>query len=286
VSAKIAAGLVLALVSATAINWGYLLMHQAAHALPPLSLRHPIRSLRALFTIPRWLIGFLAGIGGWVFYVVALKLAPLSLVQAASAGGIGVLALLVARTTRVPLARRELWGVITAMAGLVLLGLSLTGHTDPGDAGSIAAVAIWIAVSAVAAGLVAGPGSKVLASGAGLGAAAGIMYAAGDVGTKAAVFGGWRFAFVPVLLACHGAAFVALQFGFQRGGALATAGVATVLTNALPIVAGTVLFSEGIPSGIAGAARVGAFAAVVLGAGLLAQPDSAPEPAAVAVPGT
>ena len=280
-STGLAAGLVLALVSATAINWGYVLMHQAASALPPLSLRHPIRSLRVLFTVPRWLLGFLAGLVGWVFYVVALKLAPLSLVQAASAGGIGVLALLVARTTHTRLARREFWGVVTAMIGLVLLGLSLSRHTDPGNAGSAAAIGLWIAVSFGAAALVAGPGSKLLASGAGLGAAAGILYAAGDVGTKAAVFGGWRFAFVPVLLACHGVAFVALQFGFQRGGALATAGVATVLTNALPIVAGTVLFSEGIPSGAAGIARIGAFAAVVVGAALLAQADSEPEPAAV-----
>ena len=138
-------------------------------------------------------------------------------------------------------------------------------------------------VSLVAAGLVAGPGSRWLAHGAGLGAAAGIMYAAGDVATKAAVFGGWRYAFVPVLLACHGIAFVAMQLAFQRGGALATAGVATVLTNALPILAGTTLFSEGVPSGLAGAARVGAFAAVVVGAALLAQPEPKPAPAAVAV---
>jgi hypothetical protein len=283
VSAGLAGGLVLALVSATAINWGYLLMHQAASALPPLSLRHPIRSIRGLFSVLRWVIGFAAGIVGWVFYVAALKLAPLSLVQAASAGGIGVLALLVARTTHVPLARREFWGVVTAMIGLVLLGLSLTGHTDSGGPGSTAAIGLWILVSGAAAALVAGPGSKLLASGAGLGAAAGIMYAAGDVGTKAAVFGGWRFLFVPVLLACHGVGFVALQFGFQRGGALATAGVATVLTNALPIVAGTLLFSEGLPSGAAGVARVGAFAAVVVGAALLAHADSEPEPTAVAV---
>ena len=282
-SAGLAGGLVLALVSATAINWGYLLMHQAASALPPLSLRHPIRSIRGLFSVSRWVIGFAAGIVGWVFYVAALKLAPLSLVQAASAGGIGVLALLVARTTHVPLARREFWGVVTAMIGLLLLGLSLTGHTDSGGPGSTAAIGLWILVSGAAAALVAGPGSKLLASGAGLGAAAGIMYAAGDVGTKAAVFGGWRFLFVPVLLACHGVGFVALQFGFQRGGALATAGVATVLTNALPIVAGTLLFSEGLPSGAAGVARVGAFAAVVVGAALLAHADSEPEPTAVAV---
>ena len=84
--------------------------------------------------------------------------------------------------------------------------------------------------------------------------------------------------FAAAVLACHGLAFVLLQLGFQRGGALATAGVSTVLTNALPIVAGTVLYSEGIPSGAAGVARVAAFAAVVVGAALLAKADSEPEP--------
>src|SRR5207253_4900946 len=101
-------------------------------------------------------------------------------------------------------------------------------------------------VAAAAAGF---GGRGGLAPGAGLGAAAGVLYGAGDVGTKAAVAGGGRLAFVPVLLACHGLAFVALQLGFQRGTALATAGVATLLTNALPIVAGAALFREGLPGG-------------------------------------
>jgi uncharacterized membrane protein len=65
---------------------------------------------------------------------------------------------------------------------------------------------------------------------------------------QAAVPGGARFAFVPVLLACHGLAFVALQLGFQRGSVLATAGLATLFTNALPIAAGTTLFGEGLGS--------------------------------------
>src|SRR5204863_1429731 len=128
--------------------------------------------------------------------------------------------------------------------------------------------------STLAAALTAVPGARWLAPGAGLGAAAGILYAAGDVGTKAAVHGGWRLAFVPALLACHGLAFVALQLGFQRGGALATAGVATLWTNALPIAAGSLLFAESVPPGLRGVARVAAFACVVLGAAALARPEA------------
>jgi hypothetical protein len=84
-----------------------------------------------------------------------------------------------------------------------------------------------------------------------------------------------------VLLACHGAGFVALQFGFQRGGALATAGVATLFTNALPILAGVVVYHELLPTGIFGVLRVLAFAAVILGAVMLANGASS-RPAAAA----
>jgi hypothetical protein len=106
-----------------------------------------------------------------------------------------------------------------------------------------------------------------------------VLYAAGDVGTKAAVGGGARLVFMVPVLACHGLAFVALQLGFQRGGALATAGVATLFTNALPIVAGVALYKEPLPGGALGALRVLAFASVIVGAAVLARGEPAAIPA-------
>jgi hypothetical protein len=273
VTPEVGAGLLLALASAAALNWGYYAQHGAAAALPPLSVRRPVHSLGLLFRNRRWVVGFFTGIGGWVFYVAALALAPLSLVQAASAGGIALLAGLVGG-----LSRRERAAVAIAVTGLVLLGLSLIRVHVPSGHGTWGAVAVWMGVSVVLAAFAAGPLARVLAGGAGLGIAAGVLYAAGDVGTKAAVAGGARLAFVPALLACHGLAFVALQLGFQRGGALATAGMATLWTNALPIAAGSILFSESLPGGARGVARVAAFACVVLGAAALARGE-AEEPA-------
>jgi hypothetical protein len=270
-TASIGAGLLLALGSAAALNWSYFVQHSAATALPPLSLRRPLRSLALLFGDVRWVIGFFTGIGGWVLYVAALALAPLSIVQAASAGGIALLATLVGR-----LSRREQVGVGVAALGLVLLGVSLIGTHSPTSHGAWKSVAIWMAVSVAVALVAAGPASAALAGGAGLGIAAGVLYASGDVGTKAALAGGGRFAFIPALLACHGLAFVCLQLGFQRGGALATAGMATLWTNALPIAAGSVLFAEALPGGFRGAARVAAFACVVAGAVALARPEAPP----------
>jgi hypothetical protein len=79
---------------------------------------------------------------------------------------------------------------------------------------------------------------------------------------------------VPVVLAAHGAAFVVLQLGFQRGTPLATAGTSTLLTNALPIAAGVALFHEHLPGGALGAFRVVAFASVVVAAAMLARQPS------------
>jgi hypothetical protein len=127
--------------------------------------------------------------------------------------------------------------VAGSVLGLALLAASVARERRPRREPSLEAVGAWVAVSVAAAGLAAGPLGRVLAGGAGLGIAAGTCCSAGDVSTKAAVHGGTSLVFVPVLLACHGLGFVALQLGFQRGRALTTAGLATLLTNALPIVA-------------------------------------------------
>jgi hypothetical protein len=260
-----AAGLALALASAAALNWSYFVQHGAAASMPALSLRRPVHSLASLFRNRRWVFGFWTGIVGWILYVVALTLAPLSLVQACAAGGLAVLAALAGMRSR-----RERLAVATSIAGLGLLGISLTGSVTVSHHASLREAAVWMLASAAAAGVAAGPAADLFARGAGLGTAAGVLYAAGDVGTKAALTNGFHVWFVPALLACHGLAFVALQLGFQRGGPLATAGIATLWTNALPILAGMIVFGEPLPGGALGALRVAAFVAVVVGAALLA----------------
>ena len=266
----IAAGLGLALGSAFALNWGFFRQHAAASGLPPLSLRTPLRSLRSLFTNLSWLTGFLVGIAGWAFYVAALALAPLSLVQAVSAGGVGILAALVHKGG-VRVSRSHWSAVGVAVGGLALLGVSLTGGADAAAHASPASVGVALVACAAIAAPAALRGPWVSRAAA-LGIAAGVLYGAGDIATKGATFGGAWLVLVPVVLLAHGAAFVALQFGFQRGGALPSAGTATLLTNALPILAGITLFHERVPGGVLGALRVLAFGLVVAGAALLSAP--------------
>ena len=85
--ASLVIGLVLALLTAAAFNWSWVAQHTITSRLPRLTVRRPWWSLRVLFGHRRWLVAFLIGVGGWGFYIVAVHLAPLSLVQAVSAGG-------------------------------------------------------------------------------------------------------------------------------------------------------------------------------------------------------
>ena len=266
----LSAGFALALASTFALNWGWLMQHGAARTLPPLSARRPLQSLRALFTHRGWLLGFVTGLFGWAFYVVALTLAPLSLVQAISAGGLGLLALLAHRRGE-HVSGAHWTAVVLATVGLALLGASLAGGDVQGRVASLAAVVTWLVVS-LGLAAVAGAAGAWVAAGAGLGLAAGTLYAAGDVATKAATFGGSWLALVPVVLAAHGVAFAVLQVGFQRGRAIATVGTSTLATNALPIIGGLVLFHEDLPGGALAAVRLLAFACVVAAATLLTRP--------------
>jgi hypothetical protein len=265
----------LTVLSALAVNWGYVREHAAAASLPPLSARRPRESLRALLGARAWLTGFATETAGFLCFVGALALAPLALVQSLAAGGIAILALLTARFSRRRLEPRERLGAALAVAGLVLLGISLAGGSSEGSAGRWAAIALWLVLSAAAAGA-----ALRLAGGRGVGygLAAGVLFAAGDVTTKTVVTGGARLAFLPALFAAYGLGTSLLQLGFQKGGALATAGTATLLTDALPILAGTTLYAEPFPAGALGPLRGVAFAALVVAAVAFARADAMLKP--------
>jgi hypothetical protein len=268
---KLAIALAATLASSCALNVGYLLEHGAVGKMPPLTIRSPLTSLRRLLGSRRWLLGFAIESTGWALFVLALALAPLSLVQATAAGGIGILALLVSRVTHVPLSRHERLGVVIAVAGLVLLGISLAGGHGEGGGAAYLTVALWIAASAGAALISVQLLSGRIGAAPAYGLAAGLLFAAGDIATKGAVEADGHLAFVAALIAAYAFGTLVLQAGFQRGSALTTAGIATLLTNALPIVAGMTIFGEPLPKGWLGAVRIAAFACVVIGAVFLGE---------------
>jgi hypothetical protein len=275
-----AAALIITIVSACALNDGYLIEHSVASQVPPLSVRHPLRLARTLLSKPRWLAGFATEVSGWLLYVLALALAPLSLVQATAAGGIGILAVMVSHYTGVPLTRLEQLGVLLSTVGLCMLGISLAGAHGQGGRGSFVAVGAWLGGSLAAALVALRVAPRVIGGGPAFGLATGILFAAGDVTTKTTVTGGEHVYFIPALVGCYGLGTVVLQAGFQHANALVTAGIATLFTNALPIVAGMTIFNEPLPSGALGAVRICAFTLVIVGAVSLARQQRTGVPAA------
>jgi drug/metabolite transporter (DMT)-like permease len=268
VSTGVAIALALALASTTLTNVAYLRQHEAAAALPVLSLRRPLHAARLLLTDRSWLLGFAMETGGFALYAAALALAPLALVQSIAAGGIGVLAYLSARFAGRRLRRHEIGGVVVSVLGLVALAVSLVGGERDGR-GSTLPIVVWLAATAAVALVVLGVGRRVGGMAVAQGAAGGLFFAIGDISTKVATQGGPRIAFVVAVVVGYALGTWLLQLGYQLGGALTVAGVATLFTNALPIVAGTIVLDEPVPSGGLGWVRLFAFAAVVAGAILL-----------------
>ena len=280
--------LVLAFASTTLISLSYLREHGAVAGLPPLSLRRPVYSVTLLLTNRAWLLGFAMESGGFGLYVAALALAPLALVQCVEAGGVGILAVASARLAHRKLTRREARGASLAVAGLVFLAVSLSGGSDSSAQGSLTEIALWLGAITGTAVLVFTSGRAFLKRGVGAGIAGGLFFAAGDICTKLATEGGTRTLFVIPLIVGYLLGTSLLQIGYQSGAALTVAGIATLLTNAVPIAAGTVLLHEPLPTGALGVIRVLAFASVTAGAILLARPDhpapAPPPPTALPMP--
>jgi len=274
--ASTAVALPLALASTTLVSLAYLREHGAVSELPALSLRRPLRSAGLLLASRDWLIGFAMESAGFTLYVAALALAPLALVQGVAAGGVGILAVASARVGHRRLSRREVRGAALAVAGLALLGVSLAGGGDRNGTASLLAIGLWLGATAGVAVLVLTSAGALLGRGVAAGVAGGLLFAAGDICTKLATEGGGRVLFAIPLIAGYLLGTALLQIGYQSAEALTVAGIATLMTNALPIAAGTMLLHEAMPSGALGVVRVLAFAAVTAGAILLARPRAGP----------
>jgi hypothetical protein len=79
------------------------------------------------------------------------------------------------------------------------------------------------------------------------------------------------------LIACYALGTSVLQAAFQHSDALTAAGLATLVTNALPIAAGFLIFGEDLPAGVHGSLQIAAFTTLVASATFLARTRAAEE---------
>jgi hypothetical protein len=241
-------GLALALVGSLALNGSYVAQHLGAVHAPAITLRRPLVSVSGLLRSKLWLAGGIAGISGWLLHVGALSRAPLSLVQAFSAGGLALVVPVAARLTGRPLSPAARRGTLVMAAALAALAVGARPVIGAAAGGSWPVVAFALVVAAVIAALLTrrrGPHA--------LGAAAGALYGIGDIATKAATtaaHGGWLTSgvapWVGMLAVTSVLAFFCFQRGLQLGTAVAVIALMTAVTNVVAILGGVIAFGEPI----------------------------------------
>jgi drug/metabolite transporter (DMT)-like permease len=274
-------GILLSLLCALATNVAFLLKHRGACAAPDVSLKHPIRSAVGLFRSKWFAIGMLVALAAWTLHVLALALAPLSLVQAIIAGGLVFLTVLAERWFGFTVGLRQWAGVGLTALGLVLLAATLPHHGGGHASYSLAGmIAFESALLVLGTFLVL---SRKLGShehhGVMLGTAAGMLFGVSDVAIKAltgAVGDGITGLLSPWLVTCILAsviAFYASARGLQKGEAVPVITLTSAAANVTAISGGILVFGDPMPNDPVGIVLQSfAFVLVIVAAALTPAP--------------
>jgi drug/metabolite transporter (DMT)-like permease len=285
-------GIIFAVASALAANVAVLCKHRGATNAPTVRFTRPLESALALFRSKWWLIGFAVAAVAWGFHVVAMALAPLSMVQVVTAGGLALLSIPAQRFFGIRLGRREWAGL--GLSGIGLAWLAVTAQaSEVHSAYSFAALLSFEAALVGVGAMLLHRGSKAgdhERSGVMLGVAAGILVGVGNVSTKAltggvadsgllAVVSPWS-----ILTLCAGLlAFFALARGLQIGPPIQVIALSSIATNVTAIAGGILVFGDPIGTDALGIiARAAAFCAVIAAAVLIPAPRTSEGTPAVA----
>src|SRR5215469_11050839 len=300
-------GIAVAALATTSYNVGLIFEKRALRRLPAIDARHAIGLLRTVRPDSAWVIGFALMACGLGLQVVALTMAPISVVQPVLGVGVVILVVLSAIVLRERLGRLELGCVLAVVVAIIAIALSASGAGEQvgHDASGwlIAAVSLPTCVLALTVGASALrplPKAKhrIPAIGVSYGLAAGLLYGVATLALKAlsgAVFhraGGLTGLVVTVLtspypyltIACSAVALLIFQTGLQRCRVSIVGPVSNITGSVFFLIAGTWLFGERLPTNPVGLAlRLGGILAAGVAVTVLSrQPTSAED---IAVPG-
>ena len=284
-------GLILALGCAAFTGVAMLCKHRGAVAAPDVAMRSPLRSAAALFRSRWWVIGFALAALGWALHVVALSMAPLSLVQAVIAGGLALLAVPARRWFGVAVGTRDLIGLGLCAAGLGFLALT-AGHAKEDGAFTHSTMLAFEGGTLALAGalLVASAHRRLVSSGwLLLAVAAGTSIGVSDVAIKAlaetvpssplSVLSPWTA--MAIVGGIGG--FLALARGLQLGEPMAVIVAFSASATLSAITGGVLVFGDPLGSdALDVVARCMAFVAVIGAAALLPLVPQKPSEARVA----
>jgi drug/metabolite transporter (DMT)-like permease len=285
VDGQVPVGMAAAALAAVCFDGAVILQAREAQAVDAVHALK-VSMLRRLATRPRWVLGSALGVLGWPLQLLALSLAPITVVQPMLALGLIVLLLGGARALHERVGQREWRAAGAVIAGVVLLALAGPAHTDAVP-GPYATAAVLLALGAVVAWpYVAGR----RASGAwSLILGAGCAFALSTITSKLLTVELARGRLLPALAwAAATAVFAGVGFltdmtAMQRVEATRVAPPMFVLETALPVALAPLLFDERWSGTLGGGVVVVmGLALVLVGGGLLGArrlPQERAEPA-------
>jgi len=267
-------GILIALLCAFASNLAFLYKHRGACSACSVDIRHPLRSAASLWSQRCFAIGMGVGLIAWLLHVVAISLAPLSIVQAVLSGGLVLLAVMADRLFGFSVGPRQWWGLAMTGVGLILLGVTLPASHGAHASFSVAAmIAFEAGLFGLGALFIMGPrlGGPAEHHGVMLAAAAGILFGVCNLGVKAltgivgphGVTGVLLSPWMWVALCASAAAFYASARSLQDGDAVPVIAITGTAANIATIAGGIIVFGDPIPSDALGIA-VQAFAFVLV----------------------
>jgi drug/metabolite transporter (DMT)-like permease len=277
-------GILLSLACAFVANLGFFYKYKGANRVPAVTMRHPLRSGKALFSSKWFAIGMLVAAASWGLHVAALTIAPMSVVQVALAAGVVLIAVMADRLFGFKVGPRQWVGLWLTAAGLVLLGLTLPAlHGAYARFSQPAMIAFEAGLFGVGGLLIMGPrmGGRAEHHGVMLGAAAGILFGVSDTSIKAltgivgahGVLGVLLSPWFAVAVVASIVAFYASARGLQDGDAVPVIAVTGTAANIAGIAGGIIVFGDPMPASTIGVlCQALAFVLVVVAAALMPAP--------------
>ena len=255
-------GLLLAVLSAAAINLGFLLQHRGLRATA--ATRGVAATVGAAIRNPTWLGGQALGWAGFATQIVAVSIAPLSLVQAFAAGGLALSVPLAAGLFGQTISRTQRNTVLIVAAALATLPIGISSSADVLDTGRLIAATTLLVAVALPVARSRSAAQKAIA--------AGLLYGVADASIKAvsvdwsahgssALVSGWTLV---AILATFGA-FLAFQVALRDGGAVSAISLSTALCALVGVGCSLFAFGETLGSNPLTVAWHLAAIAVVLG---------------------
>jgi drug/metabolite transporter (DMT)-like permease len=283
--------LILAFLAALCIDIGLVLLKVRGDVVANAIIGgRPASPVTGHFKDPLWVLGLCFQPLGYGFYLWALEIAPLNIVQTTMSSGVVLFVLIAICFLGERLNRLE-WGAIAAvLVGMILLGISFSPETESSQSSIDAWATLYVsliliglsAVAWFAIGRTGGPGGQGIALGIASGLLLGLasIYARGLALVLAQRTPGellqhaMTTPYGPLTLFANMAGFVLLLGAFRGKRASIVVSLCGTLSNVVPILGGMLALGERLPSDPRlAASRLLAFVLTLGGAALLVRVD-------------